>query len=360
MDALYLTTFSTVLTMNKHSTSGALIAFFLAVISAAQLSADVVETKDGARLVGKVVKIDGGSVSVETSYAGTIAVKQSEVTSLTTEAPVAIRLASGTRIEGKISGSAGNLNVAASEGSVSTSVDKVAASWPAGGKDPAIVALERGWSYEASVDVAGKTGNRSQLGTAAGLRATLAGAQDKLVFYTAYDRQVTDGTKSADQFRAGADYQSNFSGKYSWYLRNEGGFDRIKDIQFYDVAAFGIGYDIIKAAKQTLTGRVGLSFRNENYRSPLTVDVNSAGMDFGLSHAMTFTNAALVNRLTLVPSFADTGNYRATHESFLELPLASTMWKLRFGVSNDYNSRPGRGVEKLDTGYFTRLALNWK
>lgn len=58
--------------------------------------ADVVETKSGARIVGKVVAIDGGTVSVDTNFAGTIAVKQSEVTAITTDAPVAVRLASGT------------------------------------------------------------------------------------------------------------------------------------------------------------------------------------------------------------------------------------------------------------------------
>ena len=197
----------------------------------------------GARIIGKVSKIDGGSVVVSTDYAGSISIKQSEVTSITTDAPVAVRLASGTRIDGKVSAgaSAGTVQVVGADGTISTTVDKVAASWNAGAKDPQLAALDRGWAYEANVDVAGKSGNKSQLATSAGLRATLAGIQDKLVFYTAYDRQVSDGTKSADQFKAGSDYQSNFSGKNSWYVRDEGGFDRIKDIQFYNVAAFGLG-----------------------------------------------------------------------------------------------------------------------
>ena len=45
---------------------------------------------------------------------------------------------------------------------------------------------------------------------------------------------------------------------------------------------------------------------------------------------------------------------------FLELPTANPAWKLRLGVNNDYNSKPGKGVDKMDTGYFTRLVLNWK
>lgn len=331
-----------------------------AAFALAQLRADVVETKSGARIVGSVVKIDGGTVSVATDYAGTIAIKQSEVTSITTDAPVAVRLASGTRIDGKVSGSAGALQVTSADGVITTTVDKVAASWAAGAKDPAVAALARTWAYEANVDIAGKSGNKNQLGTSAGVRATLAGVSDKLAFYSAYDRQVTDGSKSADQFKAGVDYQSNYSGSNSWYVRDEGGFDRVKDIQFYDVAAFGLGYDVIKAPKETLTTRLGLSFRDENYKNPLTPDVNAAGLDVGLNHTLTFESASLVNRVSFVPSFNDFANFRLNHESFLELPLANPSWKLRLGVDNDYNSKPGLGIKKLDTGYFTRLVLSWK
>lgn len=346
--------------MHLPKTSRVLLIAAVAALGIARLAADIVETKNGARIVGKVSKIDGGSVVVDTDYAGTITIKQGEVTAINTDAPVAVRLASGMRIDGKVSGSAGALQVVGTDGTVNTTVDKVAASWAAGGRDPQIVALERGWAYEVSVDVAGKSGNKSQLATSAGLRATLAGVSDTLVFYTAYDRQVSDGAKSADQFKAGADYQSNYSGKNSWYVRDEGGFDRIKDIQFYNVAAAGFGFDFIKEPKHTLTGRLGFSFRNENYRNPLTADVNAAGLDVGLSHSLQFAESSLVNRLTFVPSFNDFANFRATHESFYELPLTDPSWKLRLGVSNDYNSKPGKGVDKMDTSYFTRLVLNWR
>lgn len=329
--------------------------------SALSLSADVVETKNGARIVGKIVRIDEGAIAIETDYAGLVAVKQSQVASFSTDGAIAVRLATGTRIDGKVTASSGDaVQIAGADGTITTTVSKVAAGWAAGGKDPALAALDRNWAYEAAVDIAGKTGNRDQLGTAAALRATLKTPQDTLQFYTAYDRQVVDGTKSADQFKAGVDYQNNFKGKTSWYVRDEGGFDRVKDVELYNVAAAGFGYDVIRKPKQILTARAGLSYRYEGYKSPLTTDVKSAGLDFGLAHELTLERSKLVNRVSFVPSFDDFGNYRLTHESFFEMPLSAPSWKLRLGVNNDYNSRPGAGVEKLDTGYFTRLVLSWK
>ena len=336
-------------------------ALLLILFPPARLSADVVETTGGARIVGKVTGIDGGSVVVETDYAGTVTIKQAAVSRVTTDGPVAVRLVSGTRLAGRISDAGnGTLRIAGADGVITTTVDKIAATWTAGDKDPQLVALERHWAFEASVDASGRTGVREQLGTAVALRATLKSAQDTLQFYTAYDRQVADGEKSSDQLKVGTDYQNNFSGKYSWYARDEGGFDRVKDIELYNVAAAGVGYDLVKRPKHTLTGRFGFSFRYEGYKNPATQDVKSAGLDLGFNHEFEFAAAKLVNRLTYVPAFANFANFRLTHESFYEIPLANPVWKLRLGLANDYNSEPGAGVEKLDTSYFTRLVLNWK
>jgi hypothetical protein len=342
--------------MNSSLASRSLITVL--ALTSASLLADTVDIKNGARIIGKITKIDSGSVVVSTDFAGTITIKQSDVTAIATDAPVAIRLASGTRYDGRITaGPSGAVQIAGSDGVINTTIDKVSASWAAGSVDPS---LDRRWAYDASVDVSGKTGNREQIGTAVEARATLKTVQDMLQFYTGYNRQLSDGAKSADQFKAGVDYQNNFKGRYSWYVRDEGGFDRVKDIELYNIAAAGMGYDFVKEPKRTITGRAGLSFRYEGYRSPLAEDVKSAGLDLGLNSDLEFGDSRLVTRVTYVPTFEDFGNYRLSHESYYQIPLTHPAWKLRLGVSNEYNSQPPRGFEKLDTAYFTRLVLNWQ
>ncbi|WP_255558746.1 DUF481 domain-containing protein [Horticoccus luteus] len=322
------------------------------------------ETRSGARLIGTITKIDAGVITLKTDYAGDLSVKQSEVVGITTNAPLVVRLASGTTLEGRVTSEGGAMKIAGPDGELTTKVDKVAATWSPGGTDPQVAALQRHWTYEAAVDMTGKTGNTEQLGTQVSGRAVLKTPQDTLQFYTAYNRQVSEGVKSADQFKAGVDYANNFSGKRSWYMRDEGGFDRVKDVELYNVAAAGIGYDFVKQPKHIFTGRIGLSYRYEGYSNPLTANVSSAGLDLGIYHEYQFANSKLVNRLAFVPSFNDFSNFRLTHESYYELPIlapaGSHAWALRLGVSNDYNSKPGVDVEKLDTMYFTRLVLSWQ
>jgi putative salt-induced outer membrane protein YdiY len=335
-------------------------AALAALMLAGRLSADVVETRNGARIVGQITKIDGGSVYVATSYAGDLVIKQSEVTGIQTDQPISVRLASGTRIDGQVRTTDGTLRIAGADGTILTSVSKVAATWPEGGKDPALVALERHWKYEATVDIDGTTGNKNQLGTQAGFAAKLVTPQDALTYYTSYNRQVTDGEKSADQLKAGVDYANNFEDRSSWYVNDETGFDRIMDIRLYDTAAVGYGYDLIKNPIDTLTARAGLAYRYDGYRNPLTPTVNSAAADFEIDHDLKLPNWELVNKLTAVPAFSNMKDVIVGQDSFYQVPLVNPAWKLRVGVANQYNSEPGAGIQKLDTTYYTRLILDWQ
>jgi hypothetical protein len=331
-----------------------------AALCALRLSADVIETSNGARIVGKIKLIHGGVISLSTDYAGDIEVKQALVTSITTDRPVAVRTADGVRTVGIVSPApGGGVVVAGPGGSRGTPVDKIAASWGAGEEDPDVVAARRKWSYEAGVDVNGEKGTHSQLGTSYGFRATLTGPNDALQLYTSYNRQVTDGSESANQGKAGADYEDNFTTLESWYVKDEAGFDKVNDITFYDVAAGGLGYDFIKRDNETLTGRLGLSYRYDDYSGRGSASLSSVGADVGMEYSRKFSTSLLTDRISFDPAFQDLGNFIVTHEVKYDIPLVSPYWKLSLGMSNNYNSRPVAGVDKLETLYFTRLVLSW-
>ncbi len=322
--------------------------------------ADTVETRDGARLIGTLVSISGGKVLLKTSYAGDLTIKQSEVTALITDQPVSLRSEDGAVQTGSLS-MTGPLVRPSGAAARPVAGAGIRTAWLAGAREPAPPAVQKPhWTYEAGLDLTGRTGNKEQFGTALRGRATYKTPRNTLQYYANYDREVTNGAKSADQLKAGTDYQDNFSGLLSWYARTEGGFDKIKDLRLYDVTGTGLGYDFIHQPTHTLTTRAGFSLRYEKHGDPQTADNSGTGLDLGVNHEWQLAPAKLVNRLTLVPGFNDLGNFRFTHETFYELPLAAPSWKLRVGLSHDYNSRPGSGTERLDTSYFTRLVLTWE
>jgi putative salt-induced outer membrane protein YdiY len=341
-----------------------LLGIIVIFMAASLLKADVVDTKNGARLVGKIVKIEGGSVYLNTAYAGEIAVKQAEIAAIATDETVAVRLASGTRIDGRVSTESGELKVVGKDGTVTTTVDKVAASWAAGGEDPKVTAMQRKWTFQTAVDIAGKSGNTKSTSVGAGFVAALVSPQDTLKFYGNYQYATTTTsagakTTSADQSKAGIDYASFFSERCGWFVRSELGNDRVEGVDLRSTTDFGGTYRFVNNDCQKLVGRLGAGYRFESYITG--PDNKGAVLSTGLSHSYVINSScSIVTELQYLPSFEDFADYRFLHDSALEIPISSGFWKLRIGVSNQYNSRPLAGRKSMDTMYYTRLLLNWK
>ncbi len=337
-----------------------LSAVLLAMTLLAALSrADVIETKDGARLVGHVARIDDGKVYMDTSFAGTIVVAQSQIVSLSTDHPVAVRLESGHRYDGSLATAGGVVQVATAAGTITTPISGIAASWKAGEPDPATVKPQYHWAYEASVNVTGSSGNHSQFGSAYGVTATLKREKDTLILFSNYNRQTSDGVQSANQLRAGADYSDNFSDRKSWYARDTAGFDRVKELSLYNTAAVGGGYDVIKDLHQTLTLRAGLAHRYEKYEDHVAPNVSAVGLDLELNHTLKLSNSLLTTHIAMVPAFKKFSNFIINQETDFDVPLAKSRWKVRLGFTNNYVSEPPPGIKKLDTTYFGSLVWDF-
>jgi hypothetical protein len=346
--------------MNTFHVARILPALTCMIIWSAALAADTVDTINGAHLVGKIIKVESGILYLHTDYAGDLAIKQSQVVSFATDQPIAVRFDNGTRLDGKVTPVDGRIQVVGWHGTLVTDVRHVAATWNAGGEDPVITARRGSWTYEASVDVTGESGNNSQLGTSGGFRAVHTATDNELQLSIKYNRQVTNGQKSTDQLDGGVDYANNYTERDSVYVRDDAGFDHVMGIDFSNVAAAGFGYDFIKQPKHTLTGRAGLAYRYDEYQNPATPTVNAPGGDFELNHDWTVGISHIVNKLAFVPVFENLNDFIVTQDSYYELPLANPHWKLHMGVSNNYSNRPGAGIKRLDTTYYTRLLLDWQ
>lgn len=328
----------------------------VALAAASFSSADVIKTKDGTVLIGKVAKINAGIITFETSFAGELSIKQSEVVSLATSDPKAVRLTTGTRIDGTVAtDDNGAVAVTGSDGKVVTDVSKISQAWPVNARDP-----QAGfWAYEATLNIQGAEGNTHALDTGASFSAILTTPKDLLKFYTAYDRAVSNGTISANQFKAGVDYANQFTPTSQWFVRDEGGFDHVMAESFYDVAAAGYGFDFVKTPVDTLLARAGVGYRYTEYSSPLTPVVSSAVGDLEIVHNYKGPHFEINNDLTYTPTFNDFSNYFITQDSFIQVPLKDVTLKFRAGISNNYNSKPAPGYKRLDTLYYLRLVYDF-
>lgn len=271
-------------------------------------------------------------------------------------------LKDGSTARGRVTTSSGAVAVSSPSGTIVTPMDGFTHVWRDGDKSPGDIAadaLRRRWAYELAFDLNGRQGNSDRFFLGLSGRATVAGPDDKLVFYGSFSQADENGEKSQDEGRAGVDYTNLFSQKFSWYLRTELGYDKVRDLDLRSNSAAGLGYNVIKKEDQSLEFRAGVSYRFENYGTG--EDFDSAGLDLGVMHSLQFTFGQMRNSLSYTPAFSDFGNFVASHESVLEMPFSGKRdIRLRVGVKNDYTSEPPPGLVKHDWSYFSSLVFTWK
>jgi hypothetical protein len=199
-------------------------ASFIAVISlycTVSTHADVVTTKDGARLVGTVKKVTPSVIEIDTKYAGALTVKMDEVAGLQTDAPLTTRLNDDTTLTGVTTLGADRSVVITSEDIAATAtIEDIKASWlpdavppPESGYDP------RHWVTTIGADITGKKGNTDQYARQFAGSMALVTHRDELKMYATYTNDQTDNDETADESKLGASYVAHTKGFWGWYVR---------------------------------------------------------------------------------------------------------------------------------------------
>jgi hypothetical protein len=335
------------------------IAGMLGMASTAM--ADTVEMKDGSKLIGKVLKIDAGKVTLKTTFAGDVVIDQKEVAQISTDQPVNLALPNGDKVTGKVSADADKGTVVdGAYGQLRLGNVPIKALWAEGTPDPLapVPPPTAKWTYQLGFDLAGKTGNSEAISLGGVGDATLAAHDLTLKLYTRGGYAKSNGALSTSYILGGIDFERMMTKNHSWYVRDEMQRDNVKGIDYRNTFAAGYGYYVFNEPATSLRLRAGLGHTYEGDKGGTS---NSAvTLDFGLKFKKQIAEyATWYTDLTYEPSVEDFNVFRIYHESKLELPLAAKEWKLQLGVSNEYYNQVLPDRERLDTLYFARIVFSW-
>ncbi len=333
----------------------------LAAGAVCSANADVITTKDGARLTGTVTLIDKGVVHLTTDYAGTLQVNQELISTIETEAPLTVRTDTGSVASGPVrSAGSERLTVQSADGNVTTNARSIASAWGLDARDPEVVRNERKWKSEIGLDLFGKNGNSDEFSVGAFLDATLKGPNDTLNFYGSYSNREQNDLTTSDETKIGASYDNFFSKIVGWYVRTELEVDDIEQIDLRSTSGAGLSYRIIDKDIQNLVFRTGVGYRHTSFTNGAD-DESTATLDFGINHHYEMSPwLSFDNELVYVPSVDDFDNYTLVHDSSVTLPFGGSQnWSLRAGITHEYASQT-QAAERLDTTYYTRIVYSFK
>lgn len=335
--------------------------------------ADYVQTTDGSRIVGTVMRLADGKLVITTEFAGEVKIEIAQVVTVATEGAFSVELAGGDRLVGPLQATseAQKSVVSSTVGEVEIAWDQVTYAWPEGEESPELQAVraEAGaetarykpkWSATLEAGVTRKEGNTDSLEARGKFVVRRKTADDLLKFYAAADYSEINEARNRNEYLGGVFYESNITERWNWYARGELEYDEFEGIDLRATAAAGMGYYWLKESDHEFKTRAGAGYRHEAYASGFTSD--AAILDLGYDYRLDLrTWAQFTHELTYSPDVEETADYRLVVDTAVAIPLAnSDAWKLKLGVMNEYNSRPQPGIDRLDNTYYANIVLELK
>ncbi len=342
------------------------IAFCLGLLfagfAAPALYADTVVLKNGDRLTGTAVKLEGGKLTFKTAYADAIAIAWDQVTSLTVSQALVLPTAKGQLSITSVERSEAGLMVATATGTSTLEAAAVTVlRSPADQKayeDSLHPNWAHAWAGAVNVSLALARGNSDTATFGAGVVAARQTRTDKTSLYanTLYSKNAHAVPEtSANTTAGGLRYDHNLNPKLFAFGSGDFSTNALQNLDLRSILGGGFGWHPIKSPQQTLDVLGGLVWTRENYTPGPT---NSfAALDLGEQYTRKLGARSLfAEQAFLYPDLNNMGQFQLSVDSTFSTKLGKIFnWQTTF--SDRYTSFPPAGTVSNDVILTTGLGL---
>ena len=324
------------------------------VLAAVNVHADVVVMKNGDRLTGEIVRLQGNSLHLNTAYIeDTLLLPWSDVSSIESNAPVTVKFESGEIIKGR-------LLPADEKGAFLISGEMITGGKIRMSNVQAInPSSEPTTSVDGSITLGGnrQSGNTDRTALSAAFDAVIKSSKHRFTLglvtnYAEEDDQVTERNTFGR-----LKYDFFFTKQVYGYLNNEFLYDHFKDLNLRTVIGPGVGYQVWDDDIKSLAFEAGLAYYNEDRIE----GEDQSWISARLAAQFAYTLAAGIKfseNLTLYPSLENGGDFTLRNEAAVTSPIAFG-WALQLRSIIEHDSDPDlETIEKTDYSWI--LGLNYE
>lgn len=340
------------------------------LLCCASVFADSVTMKNGDRLSGKVIKVEGDSLTLKSDLAGDVKIPFASITKIDSGEPLSLVLKDGQIIVGSLKAEADRyLVTTADAGKVETTKEKIAT----------IRSKEEQTRYQARIDRyanprlldlwtgffdAGFSATRGNAETNSfnlGANASRATTRDKISLYFTsintnarlQDRKQT----TANAIRGGGRYNLNINKKSFVFALSDLEFDQFQRLDLRFVLGGGGGYHVVQNKRSMFDLFGGANLNKEFFSTGLRRTSTELLLGNELSHKLN-SNMLLTERLVFYPNVSNTGQYRVNFDTALVTNINKWLgWNV--GFSNRYLSNPVPGAKTNDILFTTGLRVTF-
>ena len=327
------------------------LAVFVGTVGVAYAQ-DVVITTTGDRLVGEIKSVEKDVLTMETAYSDAdFKIEWEDIASIESNRQFLVETFDGRRLSGSLRPDPDKKPVVQIAGT-SVPLQEVSAVQP----------FERTfWArFDTAMDF-GYSMTRSNSAKQLSLGANLSYRDERyvdVVFANVF-RSSQENAPETQRWDAANDFRRLLGSR--WYVNTTQDFLNSEEqgLDLRTTIGGGGGRYVLRSASQHLALGGGLAWTNEKYTDPALPSKDSAeaylGTEF-MTEKLKITD--LITRLTYYPSLTISDRYRLTYRFDLDFNLPGD-WYLRFGLFDNYDSRPPEGFSSNDYGWSNSFGLKF-
>ncbi|MEZ0150790.1 MAG: YdiY family protein [Candidatus Reddybacter sp.] len=319
--------------------------------------ADELLMKDGSRLLGTVVKQDGGNtLDFDTTYAGTITVKWAEVDKVITDEAMTLLLVNGETRE-VISAQnkpEGVATVAPTGTPEILPLDTIAF------VNPEPWRLGEGWHWEGkfNVELNHERGNSDKEEYEGDFSTTFRRIDDRINFRGDYDRETSNDVLTDDDWRLNSRYD-HFIDKQFFYGLNVGlEHDRFADLSLRTIIGPVVGYEFFESKATNLGVTGGPMYVKEDFYEADNDDYTAFGWQFHYDRFLIPDRIQFYHRHNGLLSMEDTENFVLDAWTGFRFPIYAGIYAAT-ELLIEYDGGAPADVDNADTTYNVKLGYEW-
>jgi putative salt-induced outer membrane protein YdiY len=345
--------------MISISRLSAFLLLALVYLPVQQTYADELLMRDGSRLIGKVVKREGGTLEFETSYAGVIKVKWDEVSELHADEPMKLMLKdestlTAQHIKNTEAGILLDDNIEADQSTESLAQSELEFinphPWRTGdgykltGHVNFALEKERGNTDEDEIDIDGDL--------------TWRFLDDRFRMFGEFERDRKNSKKSKDKWKSSNSYDHFLTRKL--YAGAFLGFehDQFADLNLRTIIGPKVGYQWFESKEMNLSTEAGPMYTDEDFDNNPDDDYLALGWGINFDRYFFEEFVQFYHHQTGLWSMDDTSDLVWNTWTGLRFPLV-----LGFVASTEmqveYDSGAVDEADDLDTTYSLKLGYAW-
>jgi putative salt-induced outer membrane protein YdiY len=303
------------------------------------LRGDTVVLKNGDRLTGTAVKLDGGKLTFKTAYADAIAIAWDQVTSLTTSQPLVLPTPKGNLTVTAIERHDGGFVVTTPSGPATLDPTTVTVLRSPADQLAFEASLHPSWGHAwagaANVSLALAKGNSNTATFGAGLTAARTTRTDKTMLYvnSLYSENANAiPSTSANSTGGGLRYDHNAGPRLFVFGTGDFLSNALQDLDLRSIVGGGLGWHASKTSKQSFDVLGGLVWTHENYSTVAATSTTTATPSTVNSFAALDLGEQYTRKIGAASLF--------TEQAYI-YPDLSALSQYQFTLTSAFSTKPG-------------------